>query len=158
MSRAIVVGDGDNRWSAAAPAELRHHVGAVGNIRTVEQSGARLALLRNAVSRATDQSASAAAVALADICPDPLVFALESGLPRLRLLDRVIDGGSDWELIAASIPSSLTAVSRISEIVGRTSSAGRRLIRTCYETEFRSTRGVLVGRARGFSLDVEGAE
>jgi hypothetical protein len=155
MNGAKAVGAEAGGWSECAPAELSHHIGTIGRVRTIEGSAERIALLRNAVSRITRRAESGRDADLAEICPDPLVFALESGLPRVRLLDRVIDGGSEWQLLGASVPTSLTVVSRITEIVERTSSTGRRMIRCCYENEFRSSRGELIGWTRGYSLDVE---
>jgi len=143
-------------WSG----ELAALVGSVGTVTTVALSAAQITRLRAAVARVAGLERAAGhdrpvRATLADYCPDPLVFALESGLPRPQILDRVIDGGSAWEQRLDPGIGTLTAVPRITEIVERVTSAGRRLIRTCYETELRTSRGALVGWARGFSLDLE---
>lgn len=141
----------EQTWSRTVAAELTAHLGRIGRIQTLTLTSERRDALRAALGEGfTDET-----TALADFCPDPLVFALESGLPRITLLDRVVDGGSEWEQFAELGPGSLIAVSRIADIVERASSAGRRMIRTVYETDFRDERGVRVGVARGFSLDIE---
>jgi hypothetical protein len=94
------------------------------------------------------------AVSIADICPDPLVFALESGLPRSTSFGRSIDGGSQWRDLAPIAEGSLYAVSSIAEIAQRTTADGRRLIRIAYSTRFTNECGVLVGTASGTSLHV----
>jgi hypothetical protein len=96
-------------------------------------------------------------VSIADICPDPLVFALESGLPRLTSFGRSIDGGSQWHDLAPITDGPLYAVSTIAEIAQRTTADGRRLIRIAYCTRFTDERGVLVGTAGGTSMHVGSA-
>jgi hypothetical protein len=140
-------------WDATDAAELTAHLGRIGRIQTLTLTSER----RDAMRAALGERFSDETTTLADFCPDPLVLALGSGLPRVALLDHVVDGGSEWEQFAELKPGSLTAVSRIAQIVERTTSAGRRMIRTSYETEFRDERGVRVGVARGFSLDIEEA-
>ena len=139
------------RWGVETPAEVGQYLGMVGRVQTLTLTDDR----RDALRRSLGMDVTDSATNLADFCPDPLVLALESGLPRVRLLDRVVDGGSEWQQIADIRPTTLVAVSRIAAIAERTSSAERRMIRTCYETEFRNARGLLVGRARGFSIDME---
>jgi hypothetical protein len=143
----------DAGWDTPPPPELAPCIGLVGRVQTVELTQER----RDALRRSLGGELTDAATSLADFCPDPLVLALDSGLPRVRLLGRVVDGGSEWEQVADVTPGSMIAVSRISEIAQRTSSAGRRMIRTTYETEFRSVRGALTGIARGFSIDMDAA-
>lgn len=92
---------------------------------------------------------------LLDVCPDPLVFAVNHGLPRLRVLDQQIDGGSSFTTTDSVVEGVLTCVPRIADIVERRSRSGRRMIKTVYETTVYTARGVLVGSARGISLDVE---
>lgn len=94
------------------------------------------------------------AVSIADICPDPLVFALASGLPRSTSFGRSIDGGSQWRDLAPIGEGTLFAVSTIAEVAQRTTADGRRLIRIAYWTQFTDERGVLVGTATGTSLHV----
>ena len=138
-------------WSGVVDPSLQRLIGRVGDVQTVTLTPERRDALRRAVGDPGDRGAS-----LADFCPDPLVLALASGLPRPALLGRLIDGGSDWEDLAEVTPGDLVAVSRIAGIEQRVTSSGRRMIRTCYETEFRDERGAVVGRARGYSLDFEG--
>jgi hypothetical protein len=99
-----------------------------------------------------------APVSIADICPDPLVFALENGLPRLTTGGRFIDGGSQWRDLAPIEPGPLFAVSAIAEVEQRRQADGRRLIRVTYLTHFTDEHGVLVGTATGISLHVGGAQ
>ena len=94
---------------------------------------------------------------IADVCPDPLVFALASGLRRPQILDRAIDGGSEWIDLAPVPDGPMSAVSRVSAIEERTTSSGRRAIRVIYETTFTSIRGAAIGIARGTSIHVESA-
>jgi hypothetical protein len=89
-----------------------------------------------------------------DLCPDPLIFALGSGLPRIRLLATQIDGGSEWENWAPIGSGPVTLVSQISAIHHKQSATGKRMMRTTYEVTGYSARGARLGVARGFSLDV----
>lgn len=142
-------------WSAEPPSELANFLGMIGRVQSVQLKPSRLALLRSAVARVSGDPGAEATAGIVEVCPDPLVFAIASGLSRLRLLDSAIDGGSEWEQAGVVPTTPLTAVSRIAEIAERTTSAGRRLIRTCYETEFRDQRGQFIGIARGFSVDTQ---
>lgn len=95
---------------------------------------------------------------IADVCPDPLVFALQAGLPRLTNFAQTIDGGSAWcdrEPIGCE---PLYAVSEIAQIAARTTSDGRRLVRVDYRTRFTNPSGVLVGTATGSSIHVGSVE
>lgn len=133
--------------------ELASLVGLTGRVQRVELTAERREGLRSTLDpRFFDETTT-----LADFCPDPLVLALESGLPRADRLGRIADGGSDWEQRAPLSPGILTAVSRITEVVERTSSAGHLMTRTCYETTFHDARGGHVGTARGYSLEAENA-
>lgn len=138
-------------WVASDRPELTSLLGRVGRVQTVTLTAER----RDALRRSVGDGFVDDTTTLADFCPDPLVLALDSGLPRVILLDGAVDGGSEWEQLTPMNPGSLRAVSRIAEVVERVSSTGRRMIRTCYETELRDARGFRVGIARGFSLDVE---
>jgi len=140
-------------WTPSASPELRAVVGLTGRVQRVELSEERRTTLRRTVGEEFYDETTT----LADFCPDPLVLALDSGLPRSARLGHIVDGGSEWEQLAPLSPGVLTAVSRITEVVERTSSSGRRMSRTCYETTFHDGRGAHVGTTRGFGLDVEGA-
>ncbi|MBS1693489.1 MAG: hypothetical protein JST91_14840 [Actinobacteria bacterium] len=138
-------------WTALAGA-AGVHVGQVAPPRRVAVSAERVELLRSALRAALGDTD--APLSLADICPDPLVFALESGLPRPLTLGRMIDGGSTWTDLRPVGDDQLFAVSAVAEIVERTTRDGRRLVRIVYRTEFTDSRGVAVGTAAGTSLHV----
>lgn len=138
-------------WTPVTSAELAGLVGLIGRVQQVELTAERREGLRRSAGR---PDPARTRTDLADFCPDPLVLALESGLPRPASLGVAIDGGSEWEQHAALTPGVLTAVSRIVAVVERTSSAGRRMRRTCYQTEFHDQYGAHVGTARGFGLDI----
>jgi hypothetical protein len=95
---------------------------------------------------------------IADICPDPLVFALQAGLPRLTNFAQSIDGGSTWCDRAPIGDGPLYAVSQIAQVAERTTSDGRRLVRVNYQTQFTDSSGVLVGTATGSSIHVGSVE
>jgi hypothetical protein len=99
-----------------------------------------------------------APLGIADICPDPLVFALQAGLPRLTDFTQSIDGGSTWCDQAPIGDEPLYAVSEIAQIAARTTSDGRRLVRVDYRTRFTNPSGVLVGTATGSSIHVGSVE
>jgi hypothetical protein len=99
-----------------------------------------------------------APLGIADICPDPLVFALHAGLPRLTNFTQSIDGGSTWCDQAPIGDGPLYAVSEIARVAERRTSDGRRLVRVDYQTRFTNTRGVLVGTATGTSIHVGSIE
>ena len=99
-----------------------------------------------------------APLGIADICPDPLVFALQAGLPRLANFAQSIDGGSTWCDQAPISDGPLYAVSEIAQVAERTTSDGRRLVRVNYRTRFTNTSGVLVGTATGTSIHVGSVE
>ncbi|GFG49374.1 hypothetical protein CQY20_07120 [Mycolicibacterium agri] len=94
---------------------------------------------------------------IADVCPDPLVFAMRAGLPRLAGFDQTIDGGSTWRDEAPPSIGLLYAVSQITEIAERRTTGGRRLVRVVYTTRLTDTRGELVGVAQGTSIHIGGA-
>lgn len=91
-------------------------------------------------------------LSIADICPDPLVFAVESGLHRPMEFERCIDGGSTWCDCAPIGDGPLYAVTQISEAGERVTHDGRRLVRVVYETRFTDAQGLLVGTAAGTSI------
>jgi len=95
---------------------------------------------------------------VADLCPDPLVFAVNSGLPRLRVLDKQIDGGSAFETAQRMTKGEVTYVPQIAEIWERRTRDGRRMIKTVYQTTLYTTRGYLVGIAQGMSLDISAGD
>ncbi len=99
-----------------------------------------------------------APLGIADICPDPLVFALQAGLPRLANFAQSIDGGSTWCDQAPIGDGPLYAVSEIAQVAERTTRDGRRLVRVNYRTRFTNTSGVLVGTATGTSIHVGNVE
>ena len=96
------------------------------------------------------------AASLADYCPDPLAFALESGLPRPQMLDRLIEGASEW-IEEAQVPDGpLTAVSTFTEFAAGRDKDGRGVARLTYETVFYKTgRGNRIGCARGVGFCLE---
>jgi hypothetical protein len=98
------------------------------------------------------------ALGIADICPDPLVFALHAGLPRLTNFAQSIDGGSTWCDLAPIGDGPLYAVSEIARVAERTTSDGRRLVSVNYQTRFTNPGGVLVGTATGTSIHVGSVE
>ena len=95
---------------------------------------------------------------IADICPDPLVFALQAGLPRLTNFAQAIDGGSTWCDREPIDDGPLYAVSEIAQVAERTTSDGRRLVRVNYQTRFTNPSGALVGAATGSSIHVGSVE
>ncbi|HET7668676.1 MAG TPA: hypothetical protein VFK56_21965 [Mycobacterium sp.] len=95
---------------------------------------------------------------IADICPDPLVFALQAGLPRLTNFAQSIDGGSTWCDRAPIGDGPLYAVSEIARVAERTTSDGRRLVRVDYLTRFTNASGALVGTATGTSIHIGSIE
>jgi len=95
---------------------------------------------------------------IADICPDPLVFALAAGLPRLTNFAQSIDGGSTWCDRAPIGEEPFYAVSEVAQIAQRTTSDGRRLVRVNYQTRFTNTSGALVGTATGSSIHIGSIE
>ncbi|WP_299450113.1 hypothetical protein [uncultured Serinicoccus sp.] len=96
-------------------------------------------------------------VTLQDVCPDPLVHALQAGLPRPKALDRQIDGGSSWtQLLGVEDGEQLVSVSSVASIEERRTSRGSRLVRTTFLTELmRPGTGERVGWCTGTSLDLE---
>ncbi len=139
-------------WTSLPEGIDNVRAGEVAAPRRLLVSKERLARVRAAIRSVlgdTDVPAS-----IADICPDPLVFAVESGLPRLMSFGRSIDGVSQWCDLAQIDAGPLFAVSAIAEVAERTTADRRRLIRIAYLTQFTSERGVLVGTATGTSLHV----
>jgi hypothetical protein len=139
-------------WAALPEGIDNVRLGEVAAPRRVLVSRERLDGMRAAIRSVLGDADVAASIA--DVCPDPLVFAVESGLPRLTSFGRSIDGGSQWRDLAPIEEGSLFAVSTIAEVAQRTTADGRRLIRIAYWTQFTNERGVLVGTATGTSLHV----
>jgi hypothetical protein len=129
-------------------------VGDIAPPRRVAASGDRLGRLHSALRSVLGESD--VPVGIADVCPDPLVFALESGLARATSLEVSIDGGSQWRDLRPIDGGELFAVSAVDEIAERPTADGRRLVRVVYETRFTDRHGVLVGTASGTSLHVGG--
>jgi hypothetical protein len=132
--------------------------GMLGATVTRTLSGNQVATLDSSLgSRFSDKAPSQSPRwGMEDLCPDPLVFAIGTGLPRLRLLATQIDGGSEWENWSPIGACPTTLVSRIAAIHQKKSSGGRVMMRTTYEVAGYSARGEKLGVARGFSLDVGG--
>jgi hypothetical protein len=91
---------------------------------------------------------------VADVCPDPLVFAVDAGLPRLAGYVRSIDGGSSWTDEAPPTAWPLYAVSQITEMAERRTGDGRSLVRVVYRIRFTDACGAYVGAAEGVSIHV----
>jgi hypothetical protein len=125
-------------------------VGEVASSRRVDLSGERIARLRAALRSVVDDVEPP--ISIADICPDPLVFAVQSGLPRPTAFDRSIDGGSTWRDTSPIGDGPLFAVSQVTDIAERPTRDGRQLVRVVYETRFTDPQGVLVGTAAGISI------
>jgi hypothetical protein len=147
-------------WAISEEPEVSRWSGAVGGVTTEIISERLVANLDKALEPlGASRPSRRSSFDVADFCPDPLVFAVNSGLPRLRVLDKQIDGGSSFETVQRLTDGQITLVPRISEIWERRTSDGRRMIKTVYETTVYTTRGYLVGIARGISLDISnGAE
>lgn len=126
-------------------------VGAVGRTQKIETPAARTARMQAALSAV---GGAVAAAGIADVCPDPLVFAVASGLPRPTGYQRSIDGGSSWRDEAPMGDGPLYAVSRVADVAERFSGDGRQLVRVVYETTFTDAAGVRVGAAEGVSLHI----
>lgn len=130
-------------------------VGMVAPVQVLTMSADRLGRLRAAMSAVVgDVDIS---LCIADVCPDPLVFALAAGLPRPTGFDRSIDGGSTWLDAAPVGAGPLYAVSQVSGIAERRTSDGRRLVRVVYSTRFTDVHGALVGVADGTCIHIGGS-
>lgn len=146
-----------NQWSLADHDAVMEWAGMVGKIVTRTLVEDQVAALDESLGfPIPERSLSQNGWGMEDLCPDPLIFALGVGLPRVRLLDTQIDGGSEWENWAPIGSGPVTLVSQISAIHQKQSSAGKKLMRTTYEVTGYSMRGSRLGVARGFSLDVSG--
>ncbi|MET0457188.1 MAG: hypothetical protein ABW137_35615 [Mycobacterium sp.] len=124
-------------------------VGQVAPPRRVVVSDDGLARMRTAIQSVI---ADVVQVGIADVCADPLVFALTAGLPRLTGFDKSIDGGSAWRDEAPIVPGQLYAVSEIAEVAERRTSGGQRMVRVAYLTTFTDQHGQSVGSATGTSV------
>lgn len=138
-------------WAALLEGTDDVHPGEVAAPRQVSVSMELLERVRAAVGSVLGDAEVRSSIA--DVCPDPLVFALESGLPRLMSLERSIDGGSQWTDLAPMGDGPLFAVSAITEVAERMT-ADKHLIRVVYRTQFTNQCGALVGTATGTSLHV----
>jgi|AntAceMinimDraft_1070359.scaffolds.fasta_scaffold01778_7 hypothetical protein len=146
-------------WSVVQDDAIARWRGALGATIILTLSPERLRLLNESIGSVSESPPTPnAAWDMADVCPDPLVFAIGTGLPRLRILAAQIDGGSEWETFQSIGPGRVTLVSRISGIHGKVTSRGRRMMRTTYEVAGYLPNGHPVGVARGFSLDVAAPE
>jgi hypothetical protein len=126
-------------------------VGELARPRRVELSAERIERLRAALRSVVDDDVDRP-ISIADICPDPLVFAVESGLPRPMAFERSVDGGSTWCDRAPIGGGPLYAVSQVTDVAERPTRDGRRLVRVVYETRFTDPLGALVGTAAGTSI------
>jgi hypothetical protein len=149
MTAPIAPADAD--WEALAGyGEVR--VGAAARARRVAVSPETVGRLRAAMTAAAD--GAEVPVGIAEVCPDPLVFAVAAGLPRLDGFARSIDGGSTWHDETPFGEGPLYAVSQISEVAQRRTSDGRHLVRVVYLTRFTDLRGEVVGSAEGTSIHI----
>lgn len=148
------------QWAISEHPRVAQWIGAVGTVVTETVSRRMVENLDKALEPlGTTREMRRPTFDVADLCPDPLVFAVNSGLPRLRVLDKQIDGGSSFHTAQRLIEGEITLVPQISGIWERRTSDGRRMIKTIYKTTVYTTRGYLVGSARGISLDISnGAE
>jgi hypothetical protein len=145
--------DTGSAWSGLqACGEAR--VGMVAPAQVITMSEERLGRVRAAMSAVVGDID--VPLGIADVCPDPLVFAVAAGLPRPTGFDRSIDGGSTWRDEASLGAGSLYAVSQITEIGERRTNDGRRLVRVVYSTRFTDTRGASVGIAEGTGIHIGG--
>ncbi len=131
-------------------------VGTVARAQMITVSADRLGRIRAALASAGLSDGEVAA-SITDICPDPLVFALTAGLPRLSGFHQSIDGGSTWRDEAAVGDGPLYAVSRISAMAQRQTSGGRHMVRVVYTTQFADVHGAVVGTADGVSMHIGAA-
>lgn len=148
------------QWAISEDPQFSRWRGLVGAVSTESISHRLLMNLDRALEPlAVSRPARASLFDVADVCPDPLVFAVNSGLPRLRVLDKQIDGGTSFHTAQRMTEGEVTLVPQIAEIWERRASDGRRMIKTVYETTLYTARGYLVGTAKGVSLDISnGAE
>jgi hypothetical protein len=130
-------------------------VGMVAPAQVITLSAERLGRLRAAMSAVVGDID--VPLGIADVCPDPLVFAVAAGLPRPTGFDRSIDGGSTWRDEAPLGAGPLYAVPQITEIAERRTGDGRRLVRVVYSTRFTDTHGAPVGVAEGTGIHIGGA-
>ncbi len=130
--------------------------GEVAPVRRIELSPDRLGAVAQAGGRVLGDICGPVS-GIATVCPDPLVFALEAGLPRLTADGSWIDGGSRWCDLAPIGGEFLHAVSSVNEVGSRITSDGRTLVRVVYRTHFTDLTGVPVGTADGTSLHVRNA-
>lgn len=145
--------DAGSAWSALSECgEAR--LGMVAPAQVVNVSAERLDRLDTAMSAAVGDIEVPAGVA--DLCPDPLVFAVAAGLPRPAGFEQAIDGGSAWRDEAPLGAGPVYAVSQIADIGERRTSDGRRLVRVVYWTRFTDTLGATVGVAEGTSVHIGG--
>jgi len=146
----------DAAIAAATWEELTGHgvvaTGAVAPVRRVTVSADTVGRVRRALAAALGEID--VPVGVADVCPDPLVFALTAGLPRLSGFTRTIDGGSAWRDEAPVRDGELYAVSRISGVAQRHSGDGRLMVRVVYSTRFTDGTGAPVGTADGVSIHI----
>jgi len=146
--------DAETAWSQLSECgEVR--VGMVAPAQTVNVSREHIDRIRSAIAAVVGDVD--VPLASADVCPDPLVFAMRAGLPRLAGFDQTIDGGSTWRDEAPLGIGLLYAVSEITEIAERRTAGGRQLVRVVYSTRLTDTRGELVGVAEGTSIHIGGA-
>jgi hypothetical protein len=145
-------------WSTAeVPAETLALVGSLGRIGQVVLDDDRLAAFA-ALSPAAPVTVTGSDVRISLLAcvPDPIVTACALGLPRLRYLDRAIDGGTEWvQRRPLSRGERFDLVPRIASVDGRRTADGRRMLRTVVEVAVHAASGEQVGVVRGISLDVE---
>jgi hypothetical protein len=132
-------------------------LGRVGAVRTLDVAPSLVSHLDLSLAPVTPAPRERHTLDVSDLCPDPLVFAVNQGLPRLRLFDEQIDGGSEFVTDEPATEGQVTLVPRISDIQERYSSNGRRMMKTVYETRVYTSAGYHVGVVRGISLDIEKA-
>lgn len=156
MSSTLV--PAEDIWSTTeVPSDALRLVGSVGRVAQVVLDDDRLAEFA-AVSPSAPVTVTGPedGVSLLGCCPDPIVTGCASGLPRLRYLDRTIDGGTEWVQHRPLVRREpLNLVTRLVSVHGRRTSDGRLMLRTVVEVRVYAAAGEEVGVVRGTSLDVE---
>lgn len=82
-----------------------------------------------------------------ELCPDPIAFAVEAGLPAPWALSDLEAVESTWHELAPVPEGPITSISRIASVAECVAADGARLVRVEYQTRFTSMTGDTVGLA-----------